>query len=138
MSFLFLLLAVPAKMVKRLERMLESKKEPDQPVVPCAKVDIGNGVLVDRTILQMLERQCQSSPGKFARALLRNVFTEEELRGKSLYGMKNNVQKGLPVKEALDPVRLSAVIGYTCDHFPGVNVAYLKNSLAALLARELK
>ncbi|XP_064456595.1 uncharacterized protein LOC135367313 [Ornithodoros turicata] len=107
-------------------------------VLPSPKVDIGSGVLVEQNIIERLERSCQSGPGKLARSLLRHVFAEEELRGRSLFGMKSNAQKERPAKDALDPIRVNAVIGYTCSKFPQASVAYIKNSLASLLAREMK
>ncbi|XP_049522568.1 uncharacterized protein LOC125945054 [Dermacentor silvarum] len=93
-------------MVKRLKLMTEAK-EREQAVVPSVKIDIGGGVLVEETVLAQLTTACHGGPGKFARALLRHVFTEEELVGRSLFGTKNT--KGQ--KEALDPTRVNAVIG---------------------------
>ncbi|XP_077483390.1 uncharacterized protein LOC144093677 isoform X1 [Amblyomma americanum] len=126
-----------ARMVKRLQRMLdkEDKQEPVQaaPVVPCTKVDIGGGVLVKESVLQQLN-MCQGVPGKLARALLRHVFPPEELQGRSLFGGKTS--KGQ--KDGLYPVRLSAVISYVCAKHPTTNVAYIKNSLSSLLARDLR
>ncbi|XP_064489973.1 uncharacterized protein LOC135401457 isoform X2 [Ornithodoros turicata] len=129
----------PAKMVKRLERMLDKVHKPEgADVVPCTKVDIGSGVLVESTVLARLGPSCKSGVGKYVRALLRHVFQDDELRGKSLYGMKCNTKKNTPPKEAIDPVRLNAVIDYTCKIFPGTQTSYLKNSLSSLLAREIK
>lgn len=129
---------MPAKMVKRLEKILDGQKDAEQAVVPCAKVDIGGGVLVEKSILNMLDRSCQTGPGKYARALLRHIFSQEDLKGKFLFGMRNNVQKDRPVKEALDSLRLNSLIAHTCGKFPGVNLHYVKNSLASYLARECK
>ncbi|XP_070385708.1 uncharacterized protein [Dermacentor albipictus] len=64
-----------------------------------------------------LTMACHGGPGKFARALLHHVFTEEELRSS---------HQG--AKEALDPTRVSTVIGFTCRKFPGTNMPYVKNS----------
>ncbi|XP_070384601.1 uncharacterized protein [Dermacentor albipictus] len=126
-------------MVKRLKRMMQkAENKPEEPVIACTKVDIGSGTLVDESIINQLCRACDSGPGKFARALLRHVFSEEELRGKSLFGGKSCVRGETRQKEALDPVRVEAVIGYTCTKFPGVSVPYLKNSLSSLLSREIK
>ncbi|XP_075530143.1 uncharacterized protein LOC142563476 [Dermacentor variabilis] len=74
------------------------------------KVDIGGGTLVDETIINQLCRACDSGsgPGKFARALLRDVFPEEELRGKSLFGGKSCLRGETRQKEALDPARVEA------------------------------
>ncbi|KAL3235219.1 hypothetical protein MRX96_048362 [Rhipicephalus microplus] len=75
----------------------------------------------------------QSSPGIFSGG----VFTLEEMRGKSLFGKGSNANKNAEVKEALDPVRVNAVIGYTCSKFV-TSTLQLKNSLSSMLARELR
>ncbi|KAL3195440.1 hypothetical protein MRX96_045680, partial [Rhipicephalus microplus] len=72
-------------------------------------VNIGGGVLVEKTLLERLHSHC-NGPTKFARHLLRGVFTLEEMRGKSLFGKGSNANKNAEVKEALDPVRVNAVI----------------------------
>lgn len=74
------------------------------------QVNIGGGVLVETTLLERLHSHCQG-PTKFARHLLRSIFTVEEMRGKSLFGKGSNANKNAVVKEALDPVRVNAVIG---------------------------
>lgn len=74
------------------------------------QVNIGGGVLVEKTLLERLHSHC-NGPTKFARHLLRGVFTLEEMRGKSLFGKGSNANKNAEVKEALDPVRVNAVIG---------------------------
>ncbi|XP_049516302.1 uncharacterized protein LOC125942190 [Dermacentor silvarum] len=99
-------------------------------------VNIGGGVLVETTLLERLHSHCQG-PTKFARHLLRSIFTVEEMRGKSLFGKGSNAKKNAIVKEALDPVRINAVIGYTCSKF-ATTTLHLKNSLSSMLARELK
>ncbi|XP_049516669.1 uncharacterized protein LOC125942519 [Dermacentor silvarum] len=120
-------------MVKRLKLMTEVK-EREQAVVPSVKIDIGGGVLVEETVLAQLTTACHGGPGKFARALLRHVLTEEELVGRSLFWY----QKYQGAKEALDPTSVKAVIGFTCHKFPATNMAYIKNTLASLLARDIK
>lgn len=77
------------------------------------QVDIGGGTLIDKSVLEQLSRACDSGsgPGKFARALLRHVFTDAELRGKSLFGGKGCHRGEAVQKEALDTVRVEAVIG---------------------------
>lgn len=77
--------------------------------IESSKVDIGSGVLVDKLQLDQLVRE-PNSACRFARRLLRMVFTIEEMRGKSLYGKTYGVNKDTQPKEALDPVRLNAVI----------------------------
>ncbi|XP_049524420.1 uncharacterized protein LOC125945993 isoform X2 [Dermacentor silvarum] len=76
---------------------------------------------------------CHGGPGKFARALIHHVFTEN-LMGHSLLGNNTTNRQ----KEALGLIRVNAVIGFTCHKFPGTNMAYIKNTLASLLARDLK
>lgn len=75
------------------------------------QVDIGGGVLVEKTVLSHLHAHCNGLPTKFARNLLWHVFGDKELRGKSLYGKGSNTNKDGPLKEALDQLRLNAVIG---------------------------
>ncbi|KAH9384652.1 hypothetical protein HPB48_026662 [Haemaphysalis longicornis] len=74
-------------------------------------VDIGGGVLIEKGYLDQLVHACASGPGKFARALLRHVFTPEELKGKTLFGGKGKAQGDTPTKPGLDPVRVKAVVG---------------------------
>ncbi|KAH6921535.1 hypothetical protein HPB50_002174 [Hyalomma asiaticum] len=74
-------------------------------------VSIGSGVLVERSGLDRLRTHCHGLLTKFARNLLRHVFSPEELQGKSLYGKGSNRHKDDPPKEGLDPARLDAVIG---------------------------
>ncbi|KAL3246055.1 hypothetical protein MRX96_057974 [Rhipicephalus microplus] len=91
---------------------------------------------LEKTLLERLHSHC-NGPTKFARHLLRGVFTLEEMRGKSLFGKGSNANKNAEVKEALDPVRVNAVIGYTCSKFV-TSTLQLKNSLSSMLARELR
>ncbi|KAK8788947.1 hypothetical protein V5799_021275 [Amblyomma americanum] len=107
-------------------------------VVPCPKIHIGGGILVEEPTLRKLEKN-GGGGGKFARALLRHLFTPEELRGKSLFGLnRGRITKGLPAKEALDPVRLRAILDYTCATFPEADLRNIKNTLSAFLARDMK
>lgn len=73
-------------------------------------MDIGGGVTIDKAVLDRLDVFCRGQPTKYARHLLRNVFTTEELEGKSLSGKGSNANKGAVAKAGLDPVRLNAVI----------------------------
>ncbi|KAH7981878.1 hypothetical protein HPB52_001439 [Rhipicephalus sanguineus] len=124
------------KLVRLASTALDSAKEvPSEENAP-DEVNIGGGVLVEKTLLERLHSHC-SGPTKFARHLLRSVFTLEEMRGKSLFGKGSNANKNAEVKEALDPVRVNAVIGYTCSKF-STSTLQLKNSLSSMLARELR
>ncbi|KAH6924777.1 hypothetical protein HPB50_024301 [Hyalomma asiaticum] len=71
-------------------------------------------------------------------ALAELLAFEEELRGRTLLGGKSNLHADQPLKEALDPVRVQAVIDYSCSKFPSASISYIKNSLSSMLARELK
>ncbi|XP_077515803.1 uncharacterized protein LOC144125886 [Amblyomma americanum] len=75
------------------------------------RTNIGGGVMVEKTILSRLHAHCRTAPAKFARNLLKALFTLDELRGMSLYGKGTNSRKAGQVKEALDPVCVKAVIG---------------------------
>ncbi|XP_077561141.1 uncharacterized protein LOC144175944 [Haemaphysalis longicornis] len=132
--------AETSKVLKRAHKVLgriEGKK-PEDVVIPCPKVDIGGGVIIEQAYLDQLLHACASGPGKFARALLRHVFSPEELRGKTLFGGKGKAQGDTTTKPGLDPVRVKAVVGYTGQKFPGVSASYIKNSLSSLLNREIK
>nr|XP_037270694.1 uncharacterized protein LOC119162411 isoform X1 [Rhipicephalus microplus] len=97
-------------MVKKLRKILRKTEKDPSPAVEAERVNIGGGVLVEKTLLERLHSHC-NGPTKFARHLLRGVFTLEEMRGKSLFGKGSNANKNAEVKEALDPVRVNAVIG---------------------------
>ncbi|KAH7936325.1 hypothetical protein HPB52_021424 [Rhipicephalus sanguineus] len=71
-------------------------------------VDIGYAVLVEQSILTQLSVTCHGGPGKYARALLRHLFDDSELEGRSSFGGKSRGSSGQ--KEALDPVRVKAII----------------------------
>lgn len=70
-------------------------------------MDIGNSVLI---WLACLKLSAGKQPTKFARNLLRAVFTAKELAESSLYGKPCNVKKDMPAKKALDSARLEAVV----------------------------
>ncbi|XP_077526777.1 uncharacterized protein LOC144138390 [Haemaphysalis longicornis] len=108
------------------------------PLIMYFQVDIGGGVLIEKGYLDQLVHACASGPGKFARALLRHVFTPEELKGKTFFGGKGKAQGDAPTKPGLDQVRVKAVVGYTGQKFPGVSAGYIKNNLSSLLNREIK
>lgn len=128
-----------AKMVKKLEKGLRTLAELQQSTaaVPNPKVAIGDSVFVDQHILDGLSA-ANMSAAKYARSLLKAVFTTEELKGRSLCGKKSNAHKDSPAKEALDPVRLQAVLNYTCSQYKGVALLALTTSLSSMLSRELK
>ncbi|XP_077536070.1 uncharacterized protein LOC144148408 [Haemaphysalis longicornis] len=101
------------------------------------QVDIGGGVTVEAVLLERLETYCKGQPTKYARHLLRSIFSVEELQGKSLSGKVSNANKGTEKKEGLDPVRLNAVISYTCAKF-GVALQVIKATLSSLVSRDIK
>ncbi|XP_040077236.3 uncharacterized protein LOC115320448 [Ixodes scapularis] len=131
-------------MTKRMKRSLVIAEElslrpaaaeaPPPNVVPSVQVDIGSNVLVDQYQLRQLELT-ESAPGPFSRGLLCIVFTKEERAGKSLFGKKSNSHKNNPVKPGLDPVRVQAVIAYTCTKFGDVE-KMVKGSLSSLLSKK--
>lgn len=119
-----------AKWFRNLETMQPSNCADSE------KVNIGGGVLVERTTLRRLWKVCSGSPAKYARALLQVVFSLDELKGKSFYGQRSNAHN-MAAKDTLDPVCLGAVVGYTCVKFPAASDHQLKNSLSSMLAREI-
>ncbi|KAH9366931.1 hypothetical protein HPB48_021415 [Haemaphysalis longicornis] len=74
------------------------------------KVDIGNGVLVPQSLLARIKASAGKQPTRYARDLLRAVFTAKELAGSSLHGKACNARKDVATKKALDPERLDAVL----------------------------
>lgn len=42
---------------------------------------------------------------------MRTLFTVDEMRGRSLFGKKSNAHKDVLAKQALDPVRVDAILG---------------------------
>ncbi|KAH7985040.1 hypothetical protein HPB49_026632 [Dermacentor silvarum] len=100
-------------------------------------VDIGGGVVVEEAIIHGLRRNCAGAPAKFARGLMRHLFTAEELRGKSLFGRRSNAHPSAPQREALDPAKVIAIIGFTVAEYQA-DPMRLKSSLSSLLSRELK
>ncbi|KAH7953022.1 hypothetical protein HPB49_003665 [Dermacentor silvarum] len=129
------------KLVQKLENLLDRpmKAEAEAEKARCLvlEVNIGGGVLVEKSVLDRRQAHCHGLPTKFERNLLRHVFREAELQGKILYGKGTNRHKEDTVKEGLDPVRLNAVIGYTCSKFTTTTVQ-LKSSLSSMLSREIK
>ncbi|XP_077536626.1 uncharacterized protein LOC144148979 [Haemaphysalis longicornis] len=121
------------KLVKKLTKAAESKPSAVA-AAPVEKVDIGNNVLVDTQLLARLKLSAGKQPTKFARNLLRAVFTPEELAVSSLYGKPCNVKKDVPAKKALDSARLDAVVSYTCATF-GCPPREISGSLSTMLAR---
>ncbi|KAL3186131.1 hypothetical protein MRX96_028254 [Rhipicephalus microplus] len=100
-------------MVKKLRKILRKTEKDPSPAVEAERVNIGGGVLVEKTLLERLHSHCQWA-----------------YKG-------SNANKNSEVKEALDPVRVNAVIGYTCSKFV-ISTLQLKNSLSSMLARELR
>ncbi|XP_064462245.1 uncharacterized protein LOC135372680 [Ornithodoros turicata] len=123
-----------AKMVKRLEKLID-KLQGRTDVTPNEE-DIGNGVLVNKAVLDRLKNSFGCNPCRFARNLASMLFTTEELRGHSLYGSAPNIKKGSAAKPGLDRKRLDAILDYASSKF-GVPVGPLKKSLASMML-ELK
>lgn len=68
-------------------------------------------MLVSEATLTRLEETYRDAPCKFARALIRALFSDEELMNRTLFGRQANSHKENPVKAALDQKRVSAVLG---------------------------
>lgn len=120
------------KATSQLTDSLSSAASPA--IVPAAQVDIGDGVLIDEKLLERITLSTQTQPSKFARALLRAVFTVEELENSSLKGKVCPANKDAPPKKALDKRRLDAVVSYTCSLYK-VSIKEIRTSLASMLAR---
>ncbi|XP_064468453.1 uncharacterized protein LOC135379129 [Ornithodoros turicata] len=117
------------KMVKRLDRILRNFQGNGS--AP-AEEDIGNGVFVNKSVLDRLYNTFRTDACKFARNLMRSLFDTEELRNRSLYGIASNVKKGAPIKPAVDRKRLDAILNYTSSKY-GAPAGVIKKSLASLL-----
>ncbi|XP_040075019.1 uncharacterized protein LOC120847372 isoform X1 [Ixodes scapularis] len=106
-------------MVKRLHRMLRAQ-EADQvrqagqaaaaALIPAAMTDIGCGVLVESSTLQVLRKAAKSSGCKFARSLVKVLFPNDSWKEKSLHGRRSNAHKDIDAKEALDPTIVKAIL----------------------------
>lgn len=66
--------------------------------------------MVSEATLTRLEETYRDATCKFARALLRVLFSVE-LMNRTLFGRQANSHKENPVKAALDQKRVSAVLG---------------------------
>ncbi|KAK8788950.1 hypothetical protein V5799_021274 [Amblyomma americanum] len=124
----------PKLVVKELKGILQKGDSGNIVVVEPRKVDIGGGVMVDGMQLDQLLSHQRNTPSKFARRLIRMLFTNEELLGKSLFGKGCNRFRATIVeqKPALDPVRLNAVLAFTCKTF-NTTPQQLKSSLSSML-----
>ncbi|KAM7291915.1 uncharacterized protein ISCGN_025213 [Ixodes scapularis] len=72
--------------------------------------NIGNRVMVPATLLATINKTYGSQPNKFARHMVRIVFTVEERRGKSLNEKACNARKDIPVKQCIDREKMNAII----------------------------
>ncbi|KAL1468317.1 hypothetical protein MTO96_041564 [Rhipicephalus appendiculatus] len=111
----YLVAADTSKILKKLQRIAK-KLETVEPAKPAEikenmHQNIGGGVLVSSATLARLEENFRDAPCKFARGLLRVLFTDEELSDKTLFGRQANSHKDQPTKAALDQNRVSAVLG---------------------------
>ncbi|XP_075558701.1 uncharacterized protein LOC142590457 isoform X7 [Dermacentor variabilis] len=133
-----------SRMVRRLKHILDQtigasgaigggSVEPGT-VVSAPKVDLGEGILLDESTLTRLRRDAKNSGSRFARGLLKVLFSSEELENKSLFGRRSNAHKGAAQKEALDPRRVNAILSYTARHFDATT-GEIKNTLSSMLAR---
>lgn len=98
-----------SSVVEQMENIIESAKQAST-IATASKVDIGLGVLVEAGVLHRIERAAKGDGKRLARSLMRVVFALEEMKGHTLYGIKCNAQKDVPVKPALDETRREAVL----------------------------
>ncbi|KAH7943925.1 hypothetical protein HPB52_013174 [Rhipicephalus sanguineus] len=98
------------KATSQLADAVSSVASPAPVTVPAAQVDIGDGVLLDKKLLERISLSTPTQPSKFARALLRAVFTVEELENSSLKGKVCPANNDAPPKKALDKRSLDAVV----------------------------
>lgn len=73
------------------------------------QVDLG-GYKVNKAVIDMLQLGPAKTATTYARELLRQVFTTEELLGKSITGKQSNAHKEKEARPQLDPVRVNAVV----------------------------
>lgn len=99
------------------------------------QVDIG-GFLVRDALLKMLELSHAKSPTVYARELLRQLFEPGELAGTSITGKQSNAHKDKGAKPQLDPIRVNAVIKYTCKKFGLLKEGPVRASLSSMLNKE--
>ncbi|KAH6942789.1 hypothetical protein HPB50_010545 [Hyalomma asiaticum] len=125
-----------SRMVKRLKHILDKAGADPQPgaVVAASKVDLGNRVLVDEGTLSRLRQDSKGSASRFARSLLKTLFSPDELENKPLFGQHSNSHKDAAQKEALDSRRVNAILGYTAKEF-SCKTSEIKATLSSLLAR---
>ncbi|XP_049274275.1 uncharacterized protein LOC125759475 [Rhipicephalus sanguineus] len=100
----------PSKQPKRSAR--RSTRNQRRPSAASSWVKIGEGVTLKKKQLEKIWKQPSLTATKFARQLCKAVFTRQELQGKCL---KKTSRTGN--REVLDPIRLNAIIGYTCSKF---------------------
>lgn len=119
---------------KLVRKLVKATSAPPAATVVAPQVDIGNGVLVPQSLLARIKASAGKQPTRYARDLLRAVFTAKELAGSSLHGKACNARKDVATKKALDPQRLDAVLSFTCSEF-GVSEKEIAGSLSSMLSR---
>ncbi|XP_037526253.1 uncharacterized protein LOC119403385 [Rhipicephalus sanguineus] len=92
-------------------------------------VKIGEGVTFKKKQLEKLWKLPNLTATKFVRQLCLAVFTPQELQGKCLKqtGPSDN-------REVLDPLRLNAIVDFTCANF-GANRSRLRMVISYMLRR---
>lgn len=135
-------LTIAVQDLKNLREEMEDARVQRAPENPGAQAegnedeeDLG-GIKVSRALLLLLDMGPTKSPTVYARELLRLVFSSEELVGKSITGKQSNAHKDKPAKPQLDPVRVNAVISYTCKKFKLLKEGPVRTSLSSLLNKE--
>ncbi|KAG0438546.1 hypothetical protein HPB47_016969 [Ixodes persulcatus] len=95
-------------------------------------VDLG-GYKVNKAVIDMLKLGPAKTATTYARELLRQVFTTEELLGKSITGKQSNAHKEKEARPQLDPIRVNAVVKYTCAKFHLLKETTVRSSLSSML-----
>ncbi|XP_064470052.1 BEN domain-containing protein 5-like [Ornithodoros turicata] len=121
------------KTLKRIVRNMKASQE-ERPVLEPNQVDLGSGVYVSSATLTRLQESYKDSPSKFARALTRVLFTDEELKNRSLFGKQSNSHKNKDPRPALDENRVTAILEHTCATFKCADYL-VKRSLSAMLQK---
>ncbi|KAH9377495.1 hypothetical protein HPB48_006244 [Haemaphysalis longicornis] len=84
----------------------------------------------------MLEISHSKSSIMYARELLRQLFEPGELAGTPITGKKSNAHREKAAKPQLDPIRVNAVVKYTCKKFGLLKEGPVRASLSSMLNKE--
>ncbi|XP_064455404.1 uncharacterized protein LOC135366572 [Ornithodoros turicata] len=126
-------------MVTQMSQVVEAaSQQHSSAIVTSPKIDIGLGVLVDEVIVHRAAAMSSNCPKRYARALTRAVFSQEELCSGTLTGNSCNAKRELARRPPLDQTRVSAVLGHVSKKFAPVEIQLVKSSLATMFAKMKK